>query len=373
MNYSEFGVVQPALLEETETRSVLVVDDERPVRDIIARHLGRRGFTPFTAGGGREALQMLEEVRPMAVVADIQMPGVDGLELLPRILEFDPHTVVILITGIPSVALTIQALRSGAADCLPKPLNFSDLVKSLDEALSRRRARLERLRHEMLLETQVSRRTSELEQALGQLRRTNEQLRDSYQESIELLRRASAYRDDETGHHINRIRLFSREIAAALGLDPEDVDIVSSASPMHDIGKIGIPDQILRKPGKLTPEEYKVIQTHAAIGAQILAGSETPLLRASETIALTHHERWDGKGYPAGLAGDDIPLFGRIVAICDVWDALTHERCYKAAMPYDEALPIIHEGRGTQFDPDVVDAFDECVPRLIEIDQGFGK
>ncbi len=347
---------------------VLVVDDQESVCQTIGRYLTRKGFLIETAGSGREALDKVMRHPPVAIVSDIRMPDMDGMELLNRVMACDPDMVVILATGVPSMEVTIEALRAGATDFLPKPVDMKQLYSSLSRGVERRKARLASQQREIQLESKVRKRTRELSDTLEKLQSVNEQLSEAYDGSIELLRRTSALRDNDTGDHIDRIRLFSGEVAQKLGLSADDIRLIKGASPMHDIGKIGIPDQILQKPGKLTPEEFDIMKTHTLIGGQILGGYKVPLLQASEQIALTHHERWNGKGYPYGLAGGEIPLFGRIVAVVDVWDALTHERCYKRAFTIEEALKIIREERGQHFDPDVLDAFLESLPRIQEIE-----
>lgn len=352
---------------------ILTVDDEPSISRLVSRFLERKGYQTRAASSGQEAIDLITELAPVAIVSDIRMPGLDGLALLSHVMQCDPDMVVILTTGAPSMAITIEAMRAGASDFLPKPIDLNRLGEALERGITRRRARLASQRRQLELELQVRTRTRELHDTLDRLQNTNLQLQEAYEESIELLRRTSAIRDNDTGNHIERIREFSGIVGRELGLSQADLHILQSAAPMHDIGKIGIPDQILRKPGKLTPEEFDIMKTHTTIGAQILGGRETPLLKASEIIALTHHERWDGKGYPYGLAGEEIPLFGRIVAVVDVFDALTHERCYKPAIETSVALQILREARGTQFDPDALDAFLSVSPLIIEVNERMGN
>ncbi len=352
-----------------ECDHILVVDDQDAVCQLLSRYLSRKGFDVIQARSGVEALDKVREFSPTAIVTDIRMPDMDGMELLGRVMSTDPDMIVIMTTGAPSVDLTIDALRSGASDFLPKPVDLTRLFESLSRGIDRRKARLASQRHQVTLEKRVRRRTAALSQALEELRRVNVQLKLAYEGSIELLRRTSALRDNDTGAHIDRIRLFAVEVAGTIGLQEEEIEMLRAASPMHDIGKIGIPDQILQKPSSLTPEEFETMKQHTIIGGRILGGYDAPILQASEQIALTHHECWDGSGYPNGLSGNDIPLFGRIVAAVDVWDALTHERCYKPAFTYEKSLELMKQGRGTRFDPDILDAFVEALPRIREIEE----
>ncbi len=356
----------PATEEDRDT--VLVVDDQEAVCQLLSRYLSRKDFEIVEARSGLEALDRVREVGPTAIVTDIRMPDMDGMELLARIMSTDPDMIVIMTTCAPSVDLTIEALRAGASDFLPKPVDLTRLYESLRRGIQRRKVRLATQRHQITLEKRVRRRTAALSQALDELRRVNTQLKSAYEGSIELLRRTSAVRDDDTGAHLDRIRLFSGEVAACLGLSDDDVEMIRAASPMHDIGKIAIPDQILQKTGSLTLEEFETMKKHTLIGGRILGGYGVPIFVASEQIALTHHECWNGNGYPRGLAGNDIPVFGRIVAVVDVWDALTHKRCYKPAYSTEKSLELMEQGRGSQFDPDVLDAFMEALPRILEIE-----
>jgi putative two-component system response regulator len=249
---------------------------------------------------------------------------------------------VLVLTADATPEAKHKALSLGARDFLSKPLDPLEVTLRVNNLLETRflyRALLEENRR---LEERVQERTRELQQA---------QL-----EILERLARAAEYRDDETGEHVRRVAVNAAHVAEALGLPQEQVGMIRSAAPLHDLGKIGIPDAILRKPAKLTPEEFAVIKTHATIGAELLSGGRSELSRVAERIARSHHERWDGSGYPDGLAGEEIPLEGRIVAVVDVFDALTSERPYKSAWPLEEALAEIEAQAGRQFDPRVVQA-----------------
>ncbi|MDK2970414.1 MAG: cyclic di-GMP phosphodiesterase [Candidatus Sumerlaeota bacterium] len=347
-----------------QAETVLLVDDEDNILRMLAQYLERKGYRTLQAVSGADALHIVAESAPAAIISDVCMPEMDGLDLLHAVMESDPDTVVILTTGSPSLDVTIEALRSGAVDFLPKPIDLNRLLESLHRGIRRRRARLAGRRRQSELEKQVRLRTRELSEALSGLQEAHRRLQDSYQESIDLLCRTSAVRDRDTGDHIDRIRVFSGEIARTLGLPAEEASVIAAASPMHDIGKIGIPDEILRKPGPLTTEEFEIMKTHTTIGARILSGREADVFRISETIALTHHEQWNGFGYPHGLFGEEIPLCGRIVAVVDVFDALIHERCYKPAYRLEDAIEVMQGMRGTKFDPAVLDAFLVSLPAI---------
>jgi putative two-component system response regulator len=367
----EMAPARPGSPDDTVMRrdAVLVVDDDETVRDVLRTHLAKRGFDVLVARSSRQALEIFHEHKPPAVVTDIRMPDGDGFALLAELHGVDPDVVVVMTSGAPSVDLALRTLRAGAVDFMEKPFDFSALAKTLRKALLRRRSRQVSRGYQQHLESEIRQRTGEWQRALDQLRQSNRQLRESYEESLLMLRRASAFRDDETGHHIERIAVFSAELAREIGLPDDQVSLIGAASPMHDIGKIGIPDHILRKPGKLTTEEFNIMKSHTLMGWRILGGSETPLLAASAQIALTHHERWDGSGYPRGLAARRIPLAGRIVSVVDAWDALTHERVYKPAYSAEESLRTLKAASGTQFDPELVEAFCGIAHRMPELER----
>lgn len=349
------------------TDRIVVVDDEPAIREMLQRYLGRHGYEVRTAATASDALSLVETFNPVALISDILMPGTDGFELLGHVIDADPDIVVILTTGEPDVPTAVEALRAGASDFLPKPIEVAALLEALERGIARRLARVASRARQFELENQVRLRTAELTRALNNLRAAHKQLQESYEESIELLRVTSSLRDLDTGNHIDRIRLFSRKVGERLGLEEEDLHLLEMASPLHDIGKIGIPDSILQKRGPLTVDEFEIMKTHTTIGAQIMSGREAPLFRTCRDIALTHHERWDGLGYPRGLRRTDIPLFGRIVSVVDVFDALVHERCYKEAYNLDQAIEYLSAGRESKFDPEVLDAFLDGLPEILEI------
>jgi putative two-component system response regulator len=326
---------------------ILVVDDEDLNLRFLRRVLEQAGYTRVqTTNDPSHALGLFLEARPDLVVLDLHMPGMDGFELMGRLagVAGDRAAVPILVlTGDASEEVKRRALSSGARDFLTKPFSQTELLLRVGNLLEVQRLYARLREQNESLERQVHERTRDLEQA-----------------RLEILGRltlATEYRDDRTQEHAWRIGRSCALLALGLGLPGSEVELIRRASPLHDIGKIAIPDAILLKPGKLTDDEFEQVKAHTTIGAEILSGSQSPLLRLGERIALTHHERWDGKGYPHRLRGLEIPLAGRIVAVADVFDALTHERPYKSAWPVEHAVTEILSQRGRQFDPGVVDAF----------------
>lgn len=332
---------------------VLVVDDERDLRDILSEWLTLSGYSCSTADSGDNAIAVLEEQKFDLVVSDIMMPGMSGVVLLSLIRESFPDTAVIMVTAVDDRKTAIHTLELGAYGYLIKPVNKNEFLISVANALERRRLTLLSQEYERSLELQVRERTQDV--------------RDREREIIFRLISATGYRDDETREHIKRIGVFSATMAKALGWDAKAVDEIGLAAPMHDIGKIGVPDGILLKPGKLNEDELKIMRMHTVIGAGILEGSPVPLLCLAREIALSHHEHWKGAGYPRGLAGDVIPESARIVAIVDVYDSLINHRVYRPALPEKEAIEIMIKGRGEQFDPRIFDLFITLLPEMRKI------
>ncbi|MDQ5816654.1 MAG: response regulator [Actinomycetota bacterium] len=337
--------------------SVLVVDDEEPIRKILMRLLDRNGYDCMTAADADEARKLLRD-KPFAIVlTDMNMPGVSGLDLIMQITAEYPDIATVMITGLDDAKLANAALEMGAYGYIIKPFEPNEVLINVANALRRRSLEIENRNHRVRLEQMVKDRTSELWNAIAQLENAEKELRLSREETIQKLSIAAEFRDDETGQHIERMSRYCGLLAGTMDEDSERVEVLRLASQMHDVGKIGIPDQILLKPGPLTPDERVVIEKHCDIGYRILVGSKSNLLNVASTLALSHHEKFDGSGYPRGLAGEEIPIEGRIGAIADVFDALTSDRVYKRAMPLGKALDVLREGRGTHFDPDLLDLF----------------
>lgn len=347
-------ITQPSLLEN---RNILIVDDEEPIRRLLGYLLEPHGYHVTLAGESREARQQLEKTSYALVLCDVNMPGESGMDLVRHILTHYATTAVIMITGLDSPVLANAALDMGAFGYVIKPFEANEVLINVANALRRRKLEIENAMHRENLEEVVRTRTIALQQALEWLERSEKELRLSREETIQRLAIAAEFRDSSTAQHIQRMSHYCELLARRYGLSPDRCDLIRTASPMHDIGKIGTPDHVLLKPGKFTPEEFKVITQHTEIGYRILAGSDSELLKVAALIAWTHHERYDGTGYPRGIKGEDIPLEGRITAIADNFDALTTQRVYKPAYDFDHAKEIMLKERGKHFDPDLLDIF----------------
>ncbi|NJN15632.1 MAG: response regulator [Oscillochloris sp.] len=330
---------------------ILIIDDQlqnvRLIEDLLRQH----GYHQLRGiSSPQQALEQFVDFQPDLVLLDLHMPDLDGFEVLDQIQSRIPSGIylpVVMLTADITRDAKRRALAAGARDFVTKPIDIVELLLRIRSQLEIRFLHLELARHNEQLQALVAERTQELEQ--------------SRLEMLQRLARAVEYRDDETGEHTRRVGDLSARIAAALGVPADEVELIRLAAPLHDAGKIGIPDIILRKPGALTAEEYDLIKLHTTIGADLLADGHSKVIQFAEQIARSHHERWDGSGYPLGLAGEQIPLVGRIVAVADVFDALIHARPYKAAWPIDRALEQIHSDSGRLFDPAVVAAFFEVV------------
>jgi putative two-component system response regulator len=340
---------------------ILVVDDDANNVLLLTRILERDGYTRVEGTTDpSQIVGMFANEDADLVLLDVHMPEIDGIELMRRLgpLTGDGRRVPLLaLTADKNEDTKRRALAAGARDFLGKPFDRTELLLRVRNLLQVRELQKRLDERNVALEDAVTRRTSELEQT-----------------RLEILARlalAAEYRDDETQQHAWRIGRTSAMLASRLRLGTEEVDLIQRAAPLHDVGKIGIPDAILLKTGPLTGAERERMRTHTTIGAEILSGSETPVLRMAEEIALTHHERWDGDGYPQRLQGDEIPLASQIVAVADVFDALTHDRPYKPAWPVQEAVDEIRDQAGRQFDPRVVEAF--CTLRHTTLVNGSGE
>jgi putative two-component system response regulator len=334
---------------------ILVVDDEAYVRDLVCRWLKSTGYVCGQAGNVQAALDYVEANDIHLIVSDINMPDRNGLELLDEVHRNHPNIAVLMMTGVGEAKTAIAALTNGAWGYLVKPVERQELVCQVNGALERRQLRLEQRDYTRNLEDKVRQQTAEIRRA--------------HEETIYRLVTASLCRDEETGMHIKRTGLLSEALALAVGWSPAEAEVLRFAAPMHDVGKIGVPDAILQKPGKLTPAEFEIMKTHTIIGAKMLEGSHSTILTMACEIALNHHEHWDGKGYPRGLAAESIPESARIVSIVDVFDALSHDRVYRPAMPEDIVLQYMRQGAGTQFDPALLAMFLANYDTLREISQ----
>ena len=333
--------------DDLKSARILIVDDEEPNVRLLERMLTKVGYESLTTTtDSREACRLFQELEPDLVLLDLNMPHLDGFEVMAAIradLGGPRHLPVLVLTGDSDPDIQSRALLAGARDFVAKPF-------SMTEAL----LRIGRLLETNLLHRQLKDHNDNLQ---AKVRERTEALENAKVEILNRLARAAEYRDDITGRHAERVGIISALIAEALGDSLDDVELIRRAAPLHDVGKIAVPDSILMKPGPLTTEEFEVIKSHTTIGAEILSGSEFPVLQLAEVIAMAHHERWAGGGYPRGLQGEDIPLVGRIVAVADVYDSITNERPYKKASTPERAAELIRVDRGQHFDPRVVDAF----------------
>ena len=339
---------------------ILIVDDEDATRRLLGRVLEGHGYACTLAADAHEARLRLENDQFDLMLCDVNMPGESGLQLLKHVLREYPDTAAVMVTGLDDPQFANIALETGAYGYVIKPFESNEVLIDVANALRRRRLEIENRAHRDQLEQMVLQRTGALRHALRGLEHAAE-------ETIRRLAIAAEFRDDETARHIQRMSLYCALLARLSGLDPERCELIRIASPMHDIGKIGTPDHILLKPGKFTPEEFKVMTRHTDIGHRILFGSEAELLKLAATIALTHHESFDGTGYPRGLVGDAIPLEGRIAAIADAFDALTSKRVYKPAFPVEQAVDLMRSHRGKQFDPPLLDIFLGSISQVVAI------
>jgi putative two-component system response regulator len=339
---------------------ILVVDDLELNIKLLENLLAEAGYRRvFSTTDSRQVAQLYRELSPDLVILDLHMPHRNGFQVMEdlREIEQDSYIPVLVLTGLPDHATRLRALEAGARDFLSKPFEHV-------EALTRIRNMIE----VRLLHNEVREQNRILEE---KVRQRTQQLRETQLEIVRRLGRAAEYRDNVTGMHVIRMSHYCAELARAIGWDDEACEMLLHASPMHDIGKIGIPDRILLKEGKLTPEEWEVMKSHATIGAELLSGSTSPLMHMAMEIALSHHEKWDGSGYPNGLKGEQIPIVGRIVALCDVFDALTTERPYKRAWSVEEVIAEIDRQSGRHFDPNLVEAFKSILPKILQIRERY--
>ena len=356
---------------------IMMVDDEEFNILILRRHLREAGFNTFvTTTESPDTIKLMRQERPSILLLDIMMPKMNGLEVLEKIRKTPSLrlTPVIVLTASNDSSIKLQALEMGVTDFLAKPVDASELILRVRNALTMKAYHDCLANHSNEMERLVRFRTAELEA--------------SRREVVHCLARAAESRDSQTGFHILRVGLYAGLIGEQLGFDPKQVAMLQQAAQLHDVGKIAVPDSILLKEGKLTPEEYDLMKTHCEQGRRIIQsditpdiaahhrrlsalagvsyGSTSPLMKLASSIAAAHHEKWDGTGYPNGLRGEEIPIEARITAVADVFDALTSRRPYKEAFPVEDALNILERDRGSHFDPQAVDAF---FIRLDEVEQ----
>jgi len=341
------------ILVVPEQASILIVDDLPIVRLALSRILGKAGYRCLEAEDVPSALAAMDADEVDLILCDMQMPGASGLDLVKALQPRIPDTSVVMVSSTEDAEIAIECLAQGAFGYVLKPFQPREILVQVNGALRRR-----------MLEIAFRDREAQLAQ---KVREQTVEIRASREEIALRLIAASEHRDNETGMHVRRIGLFAAEMARLLGWDAEAVDTIQAAAPMHDIGKIGVPDAILQKPSALTPEEWTTMKRHTNMGATILKGSTVPFIQMGARIAIGHHEKWDGTGYPRGLAGLVIPLEARITGLVDVYDAVTNRRHYKEPWPEERVIELIRNGRGCHFDPALVEVFLNHLWRFREI------
>jgi len=343
------------IIDTTEAKILIVDDQDMNVR-LLEKILMNAGFKHLTCtSDSREVERIYRENNFDLVLLDIRMPHMDGFEILDK-LNLTPKesfVPVLILTAQNDQETKLRALKLGAKDFLTKPFDQTEVLLRINNLLEVRLMHQQQRDLNKILDRKVKERTRELN--------------ETRLEVIRRLGRAAEFRDNETGYHIIRMSKYSQIIASTYGLSDTIAELILNASPMHDIGKIGIPDQILLKPGKLDKREWEIMKTHAAIGADILSGHDSQLMLMAREIAQNHHEKFDGSGYPNGLRGDEIPISARIAALSDVFDALASDRPYKKAWPVEDAVAEIRKCSGNHFDPQLVQAFEASLPAILDV------
>jgi putative two-component system response regulator len=343
---------------------LLIVDDEQPLRRWSERVLGEHGYDCESAGDAAAAREALKDTAYQLALLDINMPGESGMHLLSYIRSEHPDCAVVMVTGEDSIELAMSAIEHGAYGYIIKPAEAGELLINVANALHRRRLEFESSRLLKRLHSAATERGEQLEQALQDLQLSQTKVWTAQAETILRLARLVEFRDEETGQHLQRMSAYCEILAHRSGLSGEECERIRLASQLHDVGKVAIPDSILLKNGKLTNEEFETVKTHAEIGYKMLAGSSSEVVQIGALIAHTHHERWDGTGYPQGLDGEAIPHEGRIAAIADVFDALTTDRVYRSAFPLKVSIEMMQAERATHFDPTLLDTFIAALPEV---------
>ena len=339
---------------------ILIVDDEQGNINVLERMLNSVGYYNVTSTtDSRSTSDIYQSIHPDLILLDIKMPEFSGFDVMRALntLEDESYLPILVLTAQLDPETRLKALKAGAKDFVSKPFNMEEML-----------ARINNLLEVRMLHNSIHNEKKSLE---NKVEKNSHELRQYQVEIIHHLARAAEYRDNETGMHVIRISKLCELLARGVGLEDHQRHLIRHASPMHDIGKIGIPDHILLKPGKLTPEEWTIMQSHAEIGALILSGSDSEFLQMAEIIAGNHHEHWDGTGYPKGLKGEEIPMEARIVTVCDVFDALTSDRPYKKAWSVEDAAEEMTSQSGKLFDPDILSTFMDLLPEMVAISRQF--
>lgn len=356
-----------------EEYTLLLVDDNTNNLDVLSDLLLSKGYDVLVSIDGLSAIERARLTQPHLILLDIMMPGIDGFETCTRLKE-DPETKdipIIFMTALGDTQSKVKGFSSGAVDYITKPFESDEVLARVSTHLFIQKLQKDLKEKNVLLSDRAAHLESEVNKRTVRLREALELVKSASLDTILRLSMAAEYKDEDTGEHTKRIGHFSATIAKKLGLPDDEVETILYAAPMHDIGKIGIPDAILLKPGKLDKDEWNIMQTHTTIGGKILADSNINFIQLAYTAAMSHHEKWDGKGYPQGISGKDIPIIGRIVAVVDVFDALLSKRPYKQPFTLEKTLAIINEGKGNHFDPEIVDIFLENIDEMLDIRNKF--
>ncbi len=340
---------------ENEGKRILIVDDEFSVREILSDGLTAFGFIPRTASRAAEGLEIYRQGEIDLVLSDIDMPEMSGIELLAELRKIDPDADVIMVTGVVDTAVAVKAIRDGARDYVTKPFNLEEVSIVVRRTLENRRLINENRAYQEGLEVKVQERTAELQEKNVEVERLYSELEGAYESTLQAMVTALDFRDNETQGHSQRVVEYAMMVSGAMGIKDPELSWVRRGALLHDIGKIGVPDAILRKPGKLTDAEWIEMRKHPEHGYEMLR--HIGFLKPALEIVLCHQERFDGSGYPQGLAGDQIPLGARTFAVVDCFDAMTSDRPYRSALSIEAARDEIRKCAGTQFDPDVAEAF----------------
>jgi putative two-component system response regulator len=343
------------MIREMDGLRILIVDDEPANLRVLEQVLRRQHYTQIeTATSGRGALKLAAQNAPDVVLLDLHLRDLSGIEVIHTLRAFNPmaYPLVIVLTGDPSERAKSEALSAGAKDFITKPFDHTEIVLRVRNLADLRLMHKRLQRSNAQLEAKVRERTAEAEEARLEV--------------LERLAMAAEYRDDATGQHIRRVGTLAGWLARAVGLTSEESDRIASAAPLHDVGKIAIPDNILLKPGRLNNAEMDIMRTHTTIGAKLLSRSRSPLMNTAREVALFHHERWDGHGYPNGIGGEEIPISSRIVGLVDFFDALSHDRPYRRRHGVVDVMEVIRDQRGKHFDARLTDAFLDWAATLYE-------
>lgn len=350
--------------------NVLVVDDEAGVLELVAKALSLKGATVTRAASADLALETWRPGQFDCIISDVRMPGRTGLDLLSEVRRTDGEVGFVLMTAAGEIAMARKAMRMGCDDFLMKPLALEDLFLSVQLALEKRSLRTRLHQDRDRFERLAAERTMRLQETLERLDEAFEAEKSAHRQTILVLAQAAESSERDMGRHIHRVAAFAAILGRRLGYDDQAADFLGLSATLHDVGKLAVPAELLTRKGPLTPAEFAQVQQHAEAGGRILEGID--FLKEARQIALGHHERWDGEGYPYGLAKKSIPLAARIGALADVWDALSSRRCYKEAWPKERCLDYIRRERGAHFDPDVVDAFFSAEAEFDEVQRTLG-